>query len=197
MPLYEVQHSMPLTASQQDDLAVAITDIHSTKFTTPKMFVNVSYHDISKTVSYIGGKRRTGQNHVRAHVRVGPSRTQEHWDDLSLQVTKAWDRIIGVGLPKVKRAAPDPDTSLRSFIILGGLVGGVEAGFVLPPAGGDVKWLKENWDAFNKKAEEGDEDFVEMVREVKKRGLMEGANGFDIENAQKRLDEELGWGESA
>ncbi|KAH9834318.1 putative oxalocrotonate tautomerase enzyme [Teratosphaeria destructans] len=196
MPLYEVQHTIPLTASQQDDLAVAITDIHSTKFTTPKMFVNVSYHDISKTVSYIGGKRRTG-NHIRAHVRVGPSRTQEDWDDLSLQVTKAWDRIIGVGLPKVKRAALDPDTSLRSFIILGGLVGGVEAGFVLPPAGGDVKWLKENWDAFNKKAEEGDEDFVEMVREVKERGLMDGANGFDIQSAQKRLDEELGWGESA
>ena len=42
MPLYTVQHACPLSLSQKDELALALTHIHSTKFTTPKNFVNVA-----------------------------------------------------------------------------------------------------------------------------------------------------------
>ena len=38
------------------------------------------------------------------------------------------------------RSAPDEDHTLRSCILLGGLIGGYEAGFMIPPAGDDVKW---------------------------------------------------------
>ncbi|KAK4544440.1 hypothetical protein LTR36_004331 [Oleoguttula mirabilis] len=197
MPLYEIQHHISLTSSQKDDLAIAITRIHSTKFLTPKMFVNVTYTDVSETRTYIGGKQRTG-NHIKANVRSGPSRTQEDWNDLSRQIAAAWDDIVGKGLPKVRRAAPDPDTSLRSVILLGGLVGGLEAGFILPPAGGDVAWLQDNWEAFNRKADAGDEEFQEMVQEVKERGLLEGrSEKDDMKAAQKSMEEMLGWGDSA
>ena len=81
------------------------------------------------------------------------------------------------------------------MIVMGGLISGIEAGFTLPPAGGDVQWLHENWEAFNEKAEAGDEEFVEMVKEVKERGLMDGANGF--QTPQQKLEEMLGWGDSA
>lgn len=146
---------------------------------------------------YVAGKQRKG-NHIIANVRAGPSRTQADWDDLCGQITKAWDEIVGVGLPKVRRAAADQDTSLRSVILLGGLLGGLEVGFSIPPAGGDVQWMRENWEAFNKRAEEGDEDFADMVREVKERGLLEkGSNGFDVKAEQRRLDELLGWGDYA
>ncbi|KXL45756.1 hypothetical protein M433DRAFT_4337 [Acidomyces richmondensis BFW] len=197
MPLYEVQHIIPLLPSQCDDLAEAITRIHSTKFSTPRLFVNVKYTDVSEVRMYVAGKQRKG-NHIIANVRAGPSRTQADWDDLCGQITKAWDEIVGVGLPKVRRAAADQDTSLRSVILLGGLLGGLEVGFSIPPAGGDVQWMRENWEAFNKRAEEGDEDFADMVREVKERRLLEkGSNGFDVKAEQRRLDELLGWGDYA
>lgn len=194
MPLYNVEHAIQMTVSQKDELAEAITRIHSEKFTTAKMFVNVVFTDVSEACTYIGGKRVTA-NHIKANVRSGRSRTQEDWNELCLQIEKAWKEIVGKGLPKTKRSAPDPDTSLRSVIILGGMIGGLEAGFILPPAGGDVQWLHENWAAFNKKAEEGDEEFKDMVAEVKERGLME-ANGNGV-SAQQKLEEALGWGDSA
>lgn len=137
MPLYEIQHICPLTPSQQDDLALAITRIHSTKFTTPKMFVNVKFTDATSHITYVGGKRRQG-NHIIANVRAGPSRTQKDWDSLCHEIMSEWNRIVP--MPKVKRSAPDEDHTLRSCILLGGIIGGYEAGFMIPPAGGDVQW---------------------------------------------------------
>jgi len=184
-----------MTVSQQDELAEAITRIHSEKFTTPTLFVNVYFEDVSSHATYVGGKLRRA-NHIRANVRAGPSRTPEDWDELCNSIQQAWKDIVGTGLPKVKRAAPEPDTTLRSIILLGDIIGGQEAGFSLPPAGGDVKWFHENWAAFNQKAEEGDEEFQEMVEEVKARGLLGAANG-DGKTAVQKLEEALGWGDSA
>ncbi|KAI6891458.1 hypothetical protein KC318_g9444 [Hortaea werneckii] len=65
MPLYEVQHYITLTVSQKDELAEAITKIHSTKFSTPRMFVNVHFTATSTLRTYVGGKPRQG-NHIRA-----------------------------------------------------------------------------------------------------------------------------------
>lgn len=86
------------------------------------------------------------------------------------------------------------DLTLRSCIVLGGMTAGYEAGFLLPPAGGDVQWMKENWEEFEMKAKAGDEEFQEMVDEVKERGLLDGANG---KSSKQRLEEMLGWGDSA
>lgn len=43
---------------------------------------------------------------------------------------------------------------------------------MMPEAGGDGQWLKDNVEAFEKKAEEGDEDFRDMVDECKARGMV-------------------------
>jgi phenylpyruvate tautomerase PptA (4-oxalocrotonate tautomerase family) len=193
MPFYEVLHVIPFTASQKDELATAITEIHSTTFSTPKLFVNVAYTDVSEQDTYVGGKRRKA-NHIRANVRNGPMRSRDDWIHLCDEVQKAWDHIIGKGLPKVRRADPDQDTSLRSIIVLGDLIHGTELGFTLPPAGGDREWLEENWQEFNKRAEAGDEDFAGMVQEVKERGLVQSSNG---QTAQQKLEEAMGWGEYA
>jgi len=67
MPLFEVQHIVPLTNAQHDELAEAITQIHSAKFSTPRVAVNVKYTDVSKLVAYIAGKRRKG-NHIITNV---------------------------------------------------------------------------------------------------------------------------------
>ena len=57
MPLYEVEHITPLSVSQKHSLAKDITQIHSQLFTTPSLFVNVRFTDISRHDVYIGGKK--------------------------------------------------------------------------------------------------------------------------------------------
>lgn len=101
MPLYTVQHACPLSISQKDELAMAITQLHSGTFSTPKNFVNVEFQDVSKADTYIGGRRATG-NHIRANVRAGPSRTREHWENLCREIEKTWYKIAGTPLPQMK-----------------------------------------------------------------------------------------------
>ena len=73
-----------------------------------------------------------------------------------------------------------------------GLAAGVEAGFEIPEAGKDGEWLAENMGAFKARAEDGQEEFAGLVREVEERGLIAGHKT----EAQK-LEEMLGWGDSA
>lgn len=206
MPLYSISHAIPLTPEQKDTIATAITHIHSQSFTTPKNFVNVKFIDVSEAWTYIGGRRKTA-NHILGNVRAGPTRTQEDWTRLCKAIERAWYDIVGAP-PEVGKTVTNGatnghangtgsvDTTLRSVVVIGGIITGLEAGFVLPPAGGDVQWLHDNWDAFNEKAKAGDEEFIEMVKEVKERGLLDGEAAM-LKAQQKQLEEMLGWGDSA
>jgi hypothetical protein len=64
------------------------------------------------------------------------------------------------------------DKDIRVFV-LGDIVSGIEHGFVLPEAGGDKAWLKENFVAFEQKAKEGNEQMKRMVEEIQERRLLE------------------------
>lgn len=147
--------------------------------------MNVDFQDVSKAETYIGGHRARG-NHVRANVRTGPMRTQADWNELCKEIERAWYEIAGTPLPQQKgRTAPD--TTLRSVIVIGGLIAGLEAGFILPQAGGDVAWLEENWEEFNRRADAGDEEMQGMVKEITERGLLDGTNG--VKTQQQKLEE--------
>ncbi|QIW99567.1 hypothetical protein AMS68_005085 [Peltaster fructicola] len=178
MPFYTVHHADTLTEVQQEKLALAITDIHSTKFTTPKIFVNVAFQDISKEVRFVGGKRKSA-NLIAANVRHGPSRTSEDYADLIRQIQAAWLRIV-------------PGTTMNRVVLNGSIVAGMEAGVILPSAGGDKQWISDNWEMFNQRAEAGDEEMRDIVEDIKERGLL-----GDGRTAMQRLEEALGWGESA
>ena len=193
MPFYEIHHICQLTASQKEELAGAITDIHSTLFTTPRLFVNVSYTDASSQDLFVAGSKKPG-NHIKGHVRNGPGRKRSDWQQLCDRVTQEWDKIVGSGLPKIRRGDADQDTSLRSCILMGDLLFGTELGMTFPEAGGDAQWLEENWAEFSKRADNGDEEMRDMLKECKERGLVGETNGM---TAQQRLEEALGWGESA
>lgn len=178
MPFYTVHHVAPLSEQQQDALATAITKIHSDKFTTPKIFVNVRFNDISKEVRYVGGKRRAA-NLIEGNVRHGPSRTHGDYEDLITQIEAAWQKIV-------------PGSTMDRVVLNGSIVAGMEAGFILPAAGGDRKWIEENWEAFKSRAEAGDEEMREVVEDITERGLM-----TDGKTALQRLEEALGWGDAA
>lgn len=194
MPYYEVNHATLLTASQKFDLANAITQLHSTRFSTPRMFVNVRFTDISSLKEtgdfYIGGRSHT-PSHILAHVRTGPSRKTADFNSLCSDVMAAWNEIVKP-LPKVKRSAPDEDRSLYSVFVLGDIAAGMEAGFSIPEAGKDGEWLAENMNAFKARAEAGEEEFVELVKEVEERGMLAGKK-----TAAQQLEEMMGWGDSA
>lgn len=56
MPFYQIEHAIPLSKPQRDALAASITTIHTRKFATPSLFVNVRFTDASRDVNYVGGK---------------------------------------------------------------------------------------------------------------------------------------------
>lgn len=57
MPNYEVEHICPLTESQKDEIAEAITQIHTKQFTAPRLFVNCRFTNIKDHAVYVAGKR--------------------------------------------------------------------------------------------------------------------------------------------
>lgn len=57
MPFYQVEHCIPLEKSQRDSLAQAITLIHTRKFATPSLFVNVRFTDSNQDINYVAGKQ--------------------------------------------------------------------------------------------------------------------------------------------
>nr|OQO25144.1 hypothetical protein B0A51_09211 [Rachicladosporium sp. CCFEE 5018] len=191
MPYYHIHHACTLTESQKSDLANAITTLHSTSFSTPKLFVNVRFTSLKDSTDfYVGGKQST-KTHILAHVRTGASRTTKDWNKLCADLQQCWDEIVP--LPKVKRSAPDEDRSLYSIFVLGGMAAGREAGFAIPAAGDDVQWLSDNMAEFKSRAADGQEEFGELVKEVEGRGLI-SSNG---KAAKDRFEEAMGWGDSA
>ncbi|KAK6085215.1 hypothetical protein SCUP234_02155 [Seiridium cupressi] len=164
MPMYEVELVAALTQSQKDALAFAITEIHSSKFTTPKLFVNVKITDARKQETYVAGRPRPS-NRITAHVRTSASRTQQDFDQLCNDIHVAWSSIVHPGHP----TKPPPDEELRAIFIFGDIVAAWEAGFAVPTAGHDAEWARENMGAFKEKAQDGDEDFADLVDELSER----------------------------
>ena len=54
---------------------------------------------------------------------------------------------------------------------MGAILAGRESGFVIPKAGEDGAWIKENMAEFERRADKGESDFVELVEEIEARGL--------------------------
>ncbi|GKZ65095.1 hypothetical protein AnigIFM50267_007259 [Aspergillus niger] len=162
MPLYEIEHSIPLDKSQRDELAQAITHIHTRKFATPSLFVNIRFIDANSQHNYVAGKERA-INRITAYVRAGGTRTTADFDELAQRVSEAWDRVIRNGEPVLE------ERKLNAVFVLGGITTGVENGFLLPRAGEDASWLRSNAPKFEELATQGDADFIELVEEMRSR----------------------------
>ncbi|KAJ7223440.1 hypothetical protein GGX14DRAFT_427471 [Mycena pura] len=169
MPMYEVEHVTPLEPAQKDALAQAITNIHSTKFITPRLFVNVKFTDVSRQDAYVAGKRNHS-NRVTGHVRRGPTRTRTEFDALCDDIHLAWASIVH----PTHSTKPPADLELRAVFIVGEIITASEAGFAVPTAGSDQAWVKQNLAAFKAKAREGDQDFVDLLAELESRPEFKG-----------------------
>ena len=83
----------------------------------------------------------------------------EDYDAITSSLSKAWSSIVG----------DSGDKELRAVFLLGDLLTGSEAGFPIPPAGQDKQWLKEHHEGFERKAREGDDEFVDLLKEIRER----------------------------
>ncbi|KAM3084002.1 hypothetical protein ACMFMG_001891 [Clarireedia jacksonii] len=89
------------------------------------------------------------------------SRSQTEYDDVCREVERSWEEIVGT----------EGDSKLRAVGIKAGLASIIEAGIVVPVIGEEGKWAKENMDRFKKMAENGDEDMISMLEDIKRRKL--------------------------
>ncbi len=141
MPLYNVEHSYPLTLEQKSDLAERITKLHSRTFTTPSIFVQVKYyqHDASAHNHFVGGKPKDETtNRIMGFVRSSAERKKEHFDKLAEQIENAWYVALGEraddGDQRKPKETPQREKDAKELLsigFVGGLVGR-EKGFILP-----------------------------------------------------------------
>ena len=78
---------------------------------------------------------------------------------MTSSLVQAWTDIVG-NTGKLE---------LRVVFVLGDIVAGAEAGFAFPAAGKDKEWLKEHHEEFEQKAQLGDEDFQDLMHELRER----------------------------
>ena len=215
--MYEIEHVCPLSPDQQKSIASAIVKIHSEKFTTPSLFVNVRFKDTSAIPLFVAGEQvslprrlsfrcfslarsyrramrvmrnarssrpRTSQafksyskvwgelqrkiNLIQAHLRHGPNRTMEQYNEVCSAISSVWKSIVGT----------TPELELRAIFILGDVTAGYEAGFPIPPAGEDKAWLKQNLSGFKKLADDGDLDFQGVMHELQTREDFKGVLAY-------------------
>ncbi|KEF62129.1 uncharacterized protein A1O9_00101, partial [Exophiala aquamarina CBS 119918] len=121
MPLYDVEHFIPLTEEQQSSLAIAFTKLHATRFKTPKFFVNVRYSNVSSQAVYRGG-RKVEYNRVILRTRVGEQRAKDLYDEHCRDIVAIWEKNIGRGGVE----------GLRAVWVLGALTTAVENGIARP-----------------------------------------------------------------
>lgn len=97
MPLYEIQHSCPLTRQQKAELASQITHLHATAFTTPSLFVNINFTDIDATEQnyFIAGRPRIGGcNRITGMVRTSEKRVKEDFDTHAEKIEGIWNLVV-------------------------------------------------------------------------------------------------------
>jgi len=188
MPFYQVFHSYPLSLPQKQSLASAITSLHSRKFKTPSLFVNVKFHaeDASEDEYFMAGQvRNNATNRIMAMVRTSEQRTKKDFDALAEKVESAWyDVVIGElqkegkeeGKETWKRAGENEQTETDRnakkllFVVFHPMIAALENGVVIPGAGEEGNWLKDNMEEFKNRAEgKGDQDFVDLIKEVHER----------------------------
>jgi phenylpyruvate tautomerase PptA (4-oxalocrotonate tautomerase family) len=176
MPVYTVTTQFTPTSTQRQSLASAITQIHSSLFTTPKLFVNVHFKSSADAVSFVGGKERS-TNSILGFVRHNESRSNDMYTDLCNKIGEAWAETFGLG--EHGKDARDghangntEEKKLAAIFIQGTLLAAWEQGVMVPPAGQDKQWLKQHWNEFKKRADAGNEQMKEFIEDVQSRGLV-------------------------
>ncbi|KAF1362865.1 hypothetical protein EJ07DRAFT_105836 [Lizonia empirigonia] len=170
MPLYEIHHSCALSPSQRAALARAITTLHCTTFSAPSIFVNVTFHPTSGQTIFVGGALQC-TNYILGHLRPRPNNAANRTHVVAT-LTQIWNEHARPLESALGSTAPgngrlDDERALHNVFLIEDIVAGAEQGFMLPVAGQDAEWAKENMGEFERRAGEGDESMRVLVQEYK------------------------------
>jgi phenylpyruvate tautomerase PptA (4-oxalocrotonate tautomerase family) len=121
MPLYDIEHVIPLTEEQRRALANALTAAHAERFHTPSYFINVRFTDVTDMKVYRSG-RLVKYNRAILRTRQSENRTSDLLNKHCQAVIECWEKTIGSG----------PENGMHAVWILGALSAGIEAGFPRP-----------------------------------------------------------------
>lgn len=83
------------------------------------------------------------------------------YDELCRQLRQAWERNL----------LPGGGPPLDTIFVHGTIVAGEEKGVMLPEAGADVEWMKENMAEFERRARAGDDEMRVLVEECRAMGV--------------------------
>ncbi|KAH7409355.1 hypothetical protein BKA64DRAFT_394764 [Cadophora sp. MPI-SDFR-AT-0126] len=166
MPFYDIQHSLPLNASQRASLAKDLTTLHATSFNAPTIFVNVKFTPNAQDEGYfVGGEHRPSTNRIFVHVRSGKGRGDEAFARLAADVEKVWDRVVGRG---EEDAGAGNLKVLHAVFIVPGITAR-EQGFAIPLAGEEAAWLRNSLGTFKKRADDGEENMKTLMMDLEAR----------------------------
>ena len=154
MPFYQVYHSVPLTDCQQQQIATAITEIHSRVFTSLSALINVDFMNVAPKRVFIAGQRREVPNTIHGSLRSGRTRTRAMYEQLCHEFVSMWNDIVRNG------ETGFGEDELRVMLV-GGMLAGVEGGFLIPEAGQDGNFFNDKMEEIEKRAAAG--QFVSQV----------------------------------
>jgi hypothetical protein len=162
MPLYDIEHHSPITPSQQSALAVALTNLHTKTFATPRFFINVRFIPLSsnKITTFRGGEPAT-YNRAILRTRASDSRSVELYNQHCHNVVKIWEGVMGLETQEQRLG----ENGLRTVWVLGALTTAVELGVERPMVGEEGEWLENNKGRFEELAKAGDRDMIALMNE--------------------------------
>nr|POF19965.1 hypothetical protein CFP56_52214 [Quercus suber] len=173
MPFYE-----------KDVLAAFMTDLHSTTFVTPKFFVTVRFEQVQPAGDLYSAAKYRGNmspNHVLVTARVSPARTKQVFDEMALKINTKWNDVVNdaaLGAQSLDHLPAKQQKQAKNLKIVAfrPVLAALENGVVIPEPGHEKAWIKDNMAYFQQQADQyDDDDFKEMVEEIKERGLYTAA----------------------
>lgn len=160
-----IYHSCPISSSQSQALAEGITSLHSSLFSAPTSFVNISFLP-SPSNTYVSS-RLVATNFLHAHLRPRGPANASKLQTLVKTIMKLWAEHVAQDDKSEGRL--DDARGLHNVFVFEDLAAGAEQGFVLPKAGEEEGWVRENWEDFERRAKDGDGAVGMMMEEIEER----------------------------
>ncbi|KAJ0311250.1 hypothetical protein COL516b_001955 [Colletotrichum fioriniae] len=176
MPFYQVYHTYPLTQKQRESIALSITNLHCSTFSTPAFFVHVNFiKQESKSddgTYFMAGKSHTSNsNRIVALVRTSASRTKDDFDALAAKIEDAWNGAI----KEPGKEAEFDEAKRLLMVVFTPMLAIREGGMAIPDAGHEEAWLKQQLPYFKEMSEKhGVKDFTDLLEELKQMESLKG-----------------------
>ena len=131
MPLYQcLVPAGSLDAGTRAALAEAITTVHASVISVPRIFVNVVFVEYEPTAYFTGGRPNTVSS-ISATIRAGFDSALR--GELLTRLCESWSSITGQDTRRIMVSLDEVDASSR-----------MEGGMILPSFGDEAVWARSH-----------------------------------------------------